>query len=133
MHKPVDSEDKFSWLEIHEFKYEEGLFGFTFRYNLIDEYRTCLLGKESREQGSAKPVFNDLQLLHPHVVKLKAPKVIEYDKAYAIRATNLSSITKMWSEITKKLLKHTRIIVGKRVPPPFVDQPLPHFLGFHLF
>ena len=91
LHKPVDSENKFSWLEIHEFKYEEGLFGFTFRYNLIDEYRTCLLGKQSREQGSAKPVFNDLQLLHPHGVKLKAPKVIEYNKAYAIRATNLST------------------------------------------
>ena len=42
--KPVDSEgNKFSWLDIHEFKYEAGLFGFKFRYNLEDQYRTCLL------------------------------------------------------------------------------------------
>ena len=51
LHKPVDSEgEKFSWLEIHELKYDEGLFGFKFRYNLTDEYRTCLLGKRSRKQ-----------------------------------------------------------------------------------
>ena len=60
LHKPVDSEgEKFSWLEIHKFKYKEGLFGFKFRYNLTDEYRTCLLGKPSRKQGNAKPVFHD--------------------------------------------------------------------------
>ena len=81
LHKPVDSEgEKFSWLEIHELKYDQGLFGFKFRYNLTDEYRTCLLGNRSRKQGSAKPVFNDPPLLHPHGVKLKAPKVIDMTK-----------------------------------------------------
>ena len=50
LHKSVDSEgEKISSLEIHEFKYKEGLLGFKFRYNLIDEYRTCLLGKRSRK------------------------------------------------------------------------------------
>ena len=70
LHKPKGEE--FSWLEIHGFKYEEGLFGFKFRSNLTDEYRTCLPGKRSRKQGSAKPVFNDPPLLNPHGVKLKA-------------------------------------------------------------
>ena len=37
--KRINSEgDKFSWLEIHEFKYEVGLFGFKLRYNLTDDY-----------------------------------------------------------------------------------------------
>ena len=45
-----------------------------------NDYRTCLLGKRSRKQGSAKPVFNDPPLLHPHGVKLKASKVIHMTK-----------------------------------------------------
>ena len=39
--KRINSEgDKFSWLEIHEFKYEVGLFGFKLRYNLTDDFTT---------------------------------------------------------------------------------------------
>ena len=45
---PVDaSRNKFSWLKIHEFRYEKDLFGFKFRYNLMEEYRTCVFRKKN--------------------------------------------------------------------------------------
>lgn len=77
--KPVDSNgNKFSWLDIHEFKYEAGLFGFRFRYNLEDEYRTCLLGpKPTPRQPKPVPKFVNPPLMYPNGRKLAAPKVMD--------------------------------------------------------
>ena len=77
--KPVDTDgNKFSWLNIQEFKYEVGLFGFKFRYNLDEEYRTCLLGpKPTPQQPKPTPKFTQPALLYPNGRKLAAPKVVD--------------------------------------------------------
>ena len=77
--RTVDADGKKnSWLQIHEFKFETGLFGFRFRYNLKDVYRNCLLGpKRTPKNQNPKPVFKQPPLLHPRGLKLKAPKVID--------------------------------------------------------
>ena len=83
---PIDADGKkFSWLEIHEFRYEQGLFGFKFKYKLDDTYRTCLLGKTcTRSKRPEKPVCKDtVPVLHPHGRKLKAAKVINMETLMA--------------------------------------------------
>merc|ERR1711933_386005 len=59
--KPVDTDgNKFNWMNIHEFKYEVGLFGFKFRYTLDEEYRTCLLGpRRTPQQPKPAPKFTE--------------------------------------------------------------------------
>ena len=79
LYKPVDADgNKFCWLQIHEFRYEQGLFGFKFKYKLDDDYRVCLLGKRStKSKVPTEPVFSTPPILHPDGRKLKAPKVLD--------------------------------------------------------
>ena len=79
LNEPCDIDgNKFSWLKIHEFKYEQNLFGFKFKYSLSEEYRTCFLGKKSqRSTRPSKPKFTEMPVLYPNGLKLKAPKVLD--------------------------------------------------------
>ena len=65
--KPVDNDgNKFNWLKIHEFKFEKGLFGFRFRYNINDEFRTALLGpKRTNLRPNPQPVFDNPPIMYP--------------------------------------------------------------------
>lgn len=78
---PVDTDgNKFTWLKIHEFRYEQGLFGFMFKYEITDqEYRTCFLGRPSNKSKRPEaPVYKKkFQILYPHGRKLKAPKAMD--------------------------------------------------------
>ena len=79
LNKPIDTDgNHFSWLLIHEFKYEKKFFGFKFKYDLTDEYRTCYLGPANKTRASKRPkhaVFKDCPILHPNGVPLKAKKL----------------------------------------------------------
>ena len=74
---PVDaSRNKFSWLKIHEFRYEKDLFGFKFRYNLREEYRTCVFRKKNTRLQHPR-LFKSMPILHPNGCKLKAAEVVD--------------------------------------------------------
>ena len=48
--KPLDTNGKkFNWTMIHEFVYEEGLFGFHFKYDVNDVQRTCFLRPKKKQ------------------------------------------------------------------------------------
>ena len=80
LNAPIDSDGKkFSWLKIHEFRYEQNLFGFKFKYDLKDDYRTCLFGKNgsARSKRPIAPIYSEMPMLYPNGTKLKAPKVLD--------------------------------------------------------
>ena len=56
---PLDSKgEKFTWLNIKEFVYKRGSFGFYFRYDLNEEYRYCSLGNPGgRSRRPKDPLF----------------------------------------------------------------------------
>ena len=59
-------------------KYKVGLFGFKFRYNLDEEYRTCKLGpKPTPRQPKPEPKFEEPSLLYPNGRKLAGAKVVD--------------------------------------------------------
>ena len=104
---PIDSDGKkFSWLNIHEFRYEQGLFGFKFKYKLDDNYRTCLLGRPSvRSKRPEHPVFEDtVPVLYPHGQKLKAQKVIDMK-------TLMSFIPPIYTDYYKTIVADHKTII----------------------
>ena len=80
LNKAVDKEGKkFYWMNIHEFRFEQGLFGFKFKYDLKDNYRVCDLGRPSNrskrpEVATFKKTFSQL---YPRGLNLKAPKAMD--------------------------------------------------------
>ena len=104
---PVDTDcNQFNWLKIHEFKYEENLFGFKFKYNLEDEYRTCYFGKKpkSRSNRPNEPVFTEMHVLYPNGRKLKALKVLDM-------CTLLDFVPAVYQDWYKKIIKsHEKIV-----------------------
>ena len=104
---PTDSDGKkFTWLKIHEFRYEQGLFGFKFKYNLSDAYRTCLLGKPSvRSKRPEKPEFeNSVPIVYPHGRKLKAPKVLDME-------TLMSFVPPVHQDYYRKIIEDHKAII----------------------
>ena len=67
--------EKFTWLQIQKFKFEKGLFGFKFRYDIDEDYRTCLLGPKRIPKNQNLKIL--LYVLHPEGVNLKPAKVAD--------------------------------------------------------
>ena len=107
LNEPLDTDGKkFNWLQIHEFKYEQKLFGFKFRYNLSDEYRTCFLGKKSnRSNRPTEPKFTEMPVLYPSGLKLKAPKVVDM-------MTLLSFVPAVYQDWYKKIIQSHKQVVA---------------------
>ena len=72
---PVDNDgEPFNWFHIHEFLYEKDSFGFKFKYNLTDNYRTCFYGAAKRRGRPNEPIFNESPIRFPNGIPLKKAK-----------------------------------------------------------
>lgn len=108
--KPVDADgNKFNWLHIHEFRYEVGLFGFKFKYNLKDEYRTCKLGpKPTPRQPKPKPKFGEAVTLYPKGRKLAAAKVLDLK-------TLMKFVPEVYQDFYKDIIESHKVEVMKYI------------------
>ena len=54
--------EKFTWLQIGEFKFVKSIFYFKFRCDIDEDYQTCFLGPK-KEQPKAQSLNLDLSML----------------------------------------------------------------------